>query len=235
VNAKKLIRLGFSAFLYDFVSTNLGTAMRSPMLRTNVVPTVILVVILFATTMSSAQTSDELILRDDFDSELLLDWEVVRPDPSHASLEMHPGKLTITTQYGSLQRSQDTAKNLYFIAPPEGMSDFVVTTCIEDFLPETHWQQAGLMFWDDDGDNFIKWVRDAHSMNYPLLNAYWESDHDAPHARIYSVEIPKEKFWLRVIKRGELYQCLASVDGENFVTYAIIPYNDGTPTKSLSG
>jgi uncharacterized protein (TIGR03067 family) len=189
------------------------------------------VLFLLPLAIAKAQSPDDFILRDDFDSELSLDWEVVRPDPSHASLETHPGKLTITTQYGSIHMTQTTAKNMHFLDVPEGMDDFVVTTCIEEFLPETHWQQAGIMFWDDDDDNFIKWVRDCPTLDFPVLNVNWEIEQTDNRGRAYPVEFPKEKFWLRVIKRGELYQCLASVDGETFTTYAVIPYKDGTPTK----
>ena len=34
-----------------------------------------------------------------------------------------------------------------------------------------------------------------------------------------------------MIKRGKLYQCLASVDGKAFTTYAVIPWEKGSPTK----
>ena len=38
-------------------------------------------------------------------------------------------------------------------------------------------------------------------------------------------------FWLRVIKRGTYYQCMASVDGKTFTTYAVIPWETGTTKK----
>ena len=39
---------------------------------------------------------------DAFDGKFALKWEPVRPDPTHISLEKNPGKLTITTQRGSI-------------------------------------------------------------------------------------------------------------------------------------
>lgn len=179
---------------------------------------------------SRAETPGDLPLRDEFDSKLTLDWETIRPDPTHLSLETHPGKLTITTQYGSIHQAQTTAKNLFFIDVPEGVDDFVATTCVENFLPEAIWQQAGLLFYDDDDDNFIKWVRDFSSQRFPVLNANWEIDQadDRVHA---PVEMSKERFWLRVIKRGNHYQCAASLDGKEFTTYAVIPWGDGSPKK----
>lgn len=170
-----------------------------------------------------------LPLRDDFDSKLTLNWETVRPDPTHMSLESHPGKLTITTQYGSIHQAQTTAKNLFFVDVPEGLEDFVVTTCVEHFLPEMIWQQAGLMFYNDD-DNYIKWVRDYTNRGYPVLNVNWEIAQQNKGA-FAPIEVSKERFWLRAIKRGNVYQCLASLDGESWTTYFAIPWGDGNVKK----
>ena len=203
--------------------------MRSGFLLLNMSLAVASAALILVPGSSRAEKPGGLPLRDDFDSKLALDWETIRPDPTHMSLEAHPGKLTITTQYGSIHQAQTTAKNLLFIDTPEGVDDFVVTTCIEDFLPETAWQQAGLLFYDDD-DNFIKWVRDYTSQGYPVLNAHYEIDQKFKGTSC-PVEVSKERFWLRVIKRGNLYQCLASVDGKTFTTYGVIPWADGSPKK----
>ncbi len=176
-----------------------------------------------------ADAPDSLPARDDFESKFALKWETIRPDPTHMSLESHPGKLTITTQYGSIHKAQTTAKNLLFLDVPEGLNDFVATTCVEDFLPETPWQQAGLMFYNDD-DHFIKWVRDYTSRGFPVLNCNWEIIplNTGVHA---PVEISKEKLWLRVIKRGNIFQCLASEDGKTWTTYFDMPWGDGSLKK----
>lgn len=178
---------------------------------------------------SPAATPDGLPLRDDFDSKLTLDWKTIRPDPTHLSLKTHPGKLTITTQYGLINGSANSAKNLFLTEIPKGLDEFVVTTCIEGFLPETHWQQAGLLFYDDD-DHYVKWVRDFTNVGYPVLNAFTESLPKKTITRC-AVEIGKVPFWLRVIKRGTQYQCMASLDGKSFTTYAVIPWETGTTKK----
>ena len=194
----------------------------------------VLMVVLFASTMMLASVPAEEpegpVLRDDFDSKFTLDWKTIRPDPTHMSLETHPGKLTITTQYGSIHKAQTTAKNLQFIDLPEGLEDFVATTCVENFLPEKIWQQAGMMFYDDD-DNFIKWVRDYVGRGYPVLNVNWEINQSENRGVQAPVEVSKEKFWLRTIKRGNLYHCLASEDGKKWTTYFIMPWGDGTLKK----
>jgi len=184
----------------------------------------------FSLGKASAESPAELPMRDDFDGKLTLDWETVRPDPTHVSLESHPGRLTITTQYGSIHQAQTTAKNLMFIEPPADLETYVITTCIEDFLPTTIWQQAGLMILDDE-DNFIKWVFDYHSGDFPILNMHWEIDQKSFGA-IAPVEVNTERFWLRVIKRGDQFQFLASMDdGKSFTTYGVIPWGDGSPKK----
>ena len=175
------------------------------------------------------QKTPELPMRDDFDSKLTLPWKIIRPDPTHVSLESHPGKLTITTQYGSIHKEQTTAKNLYFVDVPEGLKDFVATTCVEDFLPEKSWQQAGIMFHNDD-DTFIKWVRDYTGQGYPVLNVNWEInlENKGVHS---SIKVSKERFWLRTIKRGNVYQCLASEDGKTWTTHFVVPWGDGKLKK----
>ena len=57
-----------------------------------------------------AGAPDKLPARDDFESKFALNWETIRPDPTHLSLDSHPGKLTITTQYGSIHQAQTTAR-----------------------------------------------------------------------------------------------------------------------------
>lgn len=111
--------------------------MRSGFMLLNISLAVVWATLVLVPNSSLAEKPADLLLRDDFDSKLSLDWETIRPDPSHFSLKTHSGKLTITTQYGSIHQAQTTAKNLLFIDIPEGVNDFVVTTCIEDFIPET--------------------------------------------------------------------------------------------------
>ncbi|OHB76407.1 MAG: hypothetical protein A2W31_09660 [Planctomycetes bacterium RBG_16_64_10] len=203
--------------------------MRSGFYMVSIRLAVVSAVLLMVPFSARTETPGNGPLRDDFDSKLALDWETIRPDPTHVSLETHPGKLTITTQYGSIYQTQTTAKNLFFIEAPAGIDDFVVTTCIEDFLPETAWQQAGLMIYDDD-DNYIKWVRECSHYGYPVLNIVCETE-QTPKGINCPVEVSKERFWLRIIKRGNLYQCAASLDDKTFTTYGVIPWGDGSPRK----
>ncbi len=202
--------------------------MRSCSLRQTVLLATLTALAILVPGSSGAEEPGGLPLRDEFDSKLTLDWETIRHDPTHLSLKTHPGKLTITTQYGSIHGTQTTAKNLFFVDVPEGLDDFVVTTQIENFLPETEWQQAGLLFYNDD-DHYLKWVRD-YNQGSPDINAFWENGVE-PQGAKSTVEVSKERFWLRVIKRGNLYQCAASLDGKTFTTYGVIPWADGSPKK----
>ena len=176
-----------------------------------------------------AETPGDPPIRDDFDSKLALDWKTIRPDPTHVSLETHPGKLTITTQYGSFHGAQTSAKNLLLIDVPKGMDDFVITTCIEDFLPESDWQQAGLLIYEGDDDH-LKWVRDHFGLGFPVLNVVTELKRER-FASTCPAELSKERFWLRVIKRGDQYQCAASADGEEFITYCVLPWLHHAPKR----
>src|SRR5262245_39364324 len=67
---------------------------------------------------------------DSFNGKLRLKWEIVRPDAKHYSLTRNKGKLTITTQKGTIHLSDPNAakvRNLFLIGNPCGRGrDFEV-------------------------------------------------------------------------------------------------------------
>jgi uncharacterized protein (TIGR03067 family) len=159
---------------------------------------------------------------DGFDEKLELDWKIIRPDPTHVSLDKTPGKLTITTQTSSIHLNETgrnarvPAKNLYLIRGPsaEG-NDFVLTTCIESFHPREYSHQAGLLVYDDD-DNYFKWVIEWNG-GRPRFNLLRETDQQS----IIEVrpDVPEaQRVWLRLIKRGNLYERSFSTDGEEYLS-----------------
>ena len=177
---------------------------------------------------------------DGFDGELALEWKPVRPDPTHVSLEKNPGKLTITTQRGSIHGAEKEdaygakiqAKNLYLIRnPADGDGDFVATTCVESFSPQTYWQQAGLMVYDDD-DNYIKWDLEWHGGSpagvtiVNLLESEQRSDLSA-----VMPEADFKKCWLRLTKRGDAYEHAYSTDGKTFIVAGEKIWGNGAPKR----
>ena len=104
-------------------------------------------------------------IREPFNGKLRLKWTIIRPDDKHWSLKKNKGKLTITTQRGSIHgetAKADLAKNLFLLKNPFSRSaDFEVSVCVSDFEPTAFYHQAGLILYDDD-DNYLKFV--------------WESD-----------------------------------------------------------
>jgi uncharacterized protein (TIGR03067 family) len=187
------------------------------------------------------QAGKDVQAYDDFDGKLAIEWAPVRPDPTHVSLDKHPGNLTITTQRGSIHANQDTdpltlgarAKNLYLIPTPASDSgDFVMTTRVVSFAPTTSWQQAGLMVYDDD-DNYLKcdleWSRGAPSDIRPV---YLRETDAKSHVVSATPNKKCNTFWLRVTKRGALYEYTYSTDGEDYALVQEKPWGDGTP-KSI--
>ena len=200
-------------------------------------------VVLFSLGWSvSGGFADESAFRayDEFDGKLALKWGPVRPDATHASLEKNPGKFTITTQRGSIHGDEKNdafgegiqAKNLYLIPnPADGDGDFVATTCIESFSPETHWQQAGLIVYDDD-DNYLKWDLEWDRNSPAGVSIVFLQETDG--RSDYSATMPEadtEKFWLRLIKRGHAYQYSFSTDGEKFTVAGEESWRDGAPKR----
>ncbi len=165
---------------------------------------------------------------DRFDEKFELNWEPVRPDPTHVSLTKNPGKLTITTQGGGVYGSVGpSAKNFYLIRNPvaEG-GDFVLTTCIESFKPTANWQQAGLLVYDDD-DNYLKcdieWNGSAVQLKFIR-----ETDGE-PINETDRSGVEQERIWIRLIKRGKTYERAYSTDGNKFVSAGERDWGNGNP------
>ena len=172
---------------------------------------------------------------DPFDGKLGLDWKPVRPDPTHVSLERNPGKLTITTQPGSIYAAEleiehnVTAKNIYLIPnPAPGDDGFVVTTCIESFHPKKPYQQAGLIVYDDD-DNYLKWVMEFARYAPSFTFIYETNRSTVGDYNGVRNESKLERFWLRLMKRGNFYQYAYSIDGDEFTVVDEIVWGDATP------
>ena len=166
-------------------------------------------------------------LFDDFDGKLALDWKQIRPVPTHQSLTKSPGKLTITTQYGSIHRTgrPELAKNLFLIDIPQRDRDgFAATTVLEAFRPQMLYNQAGLLIYKDD-DNYLKFVCELSGTSGTTLNAILEQ---GGVSAVTNLRIPfeHERLWLRVIKRDKIYECSSSNDGKNFTSSADFTWDD---------
>ncbi|TWU09768.1 hypothetical protein Poly21_55130 [Allorhodopirellula heiligendammensis] len=174
-----------------------------------------------------------ILLSDAFDGGSRLDWQPVRPDPSHVSLERHPGKLTITTQAGSIggragSRPVPLTQNLYLVAnPTEGNRDFVITTCIESFLPRMKYQQAGVLVYDDD-DNYLKCGLEA-SDTWVGIKYMRETDGFRLVNTDDAVKLT-DRIWIRITKRGNVYERSYSSDGKTFRSQGEEVWGNGRPT-----
>jgi regulation of enolase protein 1 (concanavalin A-like superfamily) len=177
---------------------------------------------------------------DDFDGKLGLNWQPVRHDPTHLSLSKNPGKLTITTQRGSIHGEEQKdafgegiqAKNILLIDNPLSKDmDFVATTCVSGFTPVAPYQQAGLIVYNDD-DNYIKW---GYEYNWPegegqVLCILSETD---AKSTFRYVESPSglRRYWLRLTKRGTRYEYAFSTDGKEFKVHGDKEWGDGSPKQ----
>ncbi len=172
---------------------------------------------------------------DDFDGKLALDWEVIRPDSTHASLEKNPGKLTISSQYGGFHgdasdtRGTHPGNNLYMIPVPQDGGDFVVTTCLEDFHPTGRYQQAGPVIYDDH-DNYFKALVGVGRSNV-LIGSSWEERSYLEGKDIPARNMQWDRTWLRIIKRGNAYEALYSLDGKEYTRINEHVWEDGSPER----
>jgi regulation of enolase protein 1 (concanavalin A-like superfamily) len=165
------------------------------------------------------------VAHESFDGKFNLNWQPVRHDASHVSLKKNKGKLTITTQRGTIHadekvRGEPSAKNIFVLQNPLAAdTDFVITTCVSDFKPAEKYHQAGLICYDDD-DNYVKWVYeysyvDGDSTAFALVretNAKPDHDHVPAGAAL-------KRIWLRLTRRGTKFEYASSTDGDLFTVH----------------
>ncbi|MCC9657075.1 DUF1349 domain-containing protein [Rhodopirellula sp. JC737] len=171
---------------------------------------------------------------DDFDGKVDELWDPLRPDPNRVSLTSHPGKLTLKTHFGSLggnalTRRTPLTRNVYLVPNPvEDDGDFAVTTCIESFRPVKNFQQVGLVIYNDD-DNYLKFDYE-HSGRHAGFKHMREKD---TYRLVDTDEFmePADRLWLRVIKRGNVYERAFSTDGEKYKVIGAAVWGDGSPQQ----
>lgn len=166
-------------------------------------------------------------LFDDFDRKLNLDWNIMGVDPSHWSLDKVPGSLTITTEDGTFTRERTGYKNIFVIDfPGDGSEDFQVTTCVSHYNPHDLWNRAGLILWNDKGNNFL-FVYEYGEGPPPnnarklLFTVAREIDDISLHGW-YETEQVRQKMWLRITKRDNSYILSHSKDGQSFMPMKVI-------------
>ena len=146
---------------------------------------------------------------DQFDS-LNLDsrWEWVREDPTHWSLTDRPGLLRITTQEGSMHKSDNTGKNILLTNP--ALEDFQITTKVT-FSPIENFHSAAVVIYQDD-DNYIQ--LDRRYSNLDMITFRLEE------GGIFSgwgITETATTVYLRIVKFGDVYASSYSIDGNNWI------------------
>ncbi|MCI0700908.1 MAG: DUF1349 domain-containing protein [Planctomycetia bacterium] len=182
--------------------------------------------------------SPTLVASDTFDGKFHLRWKPVRPDAKYVSLTKNKGKLTITTQRGSIHadevtRNDPPAKNIYLIDNPlPDDADFEVITCISGFLPKQEYQQAALILYNDD-DNYLKW---SYEFSYVkggsvALGLIRETKAKTEHDHVAPPEKADVKLWLRLTKRKNSYEYASSTDGKAFDVHGERDWGEKAPLQ----
>jgi regulation of enolase protein 1 (concanavalin A-like superfamily) len=176
-----------------------------------------------------------------FNEKFRLNWKPVRPDQKHVSLTRNKGKLTITTQQGTIHadeqnRNEPKAKNIYLINNPlAGDADFEILTCISGFTPKQLYQQAGLLCYDDD-DNYIKltYEFDVNKGKGTDLALVRETNAVSKHDRAPSPADAK-KLWLRLTRRKGEYEYASSGDGKTWTVHGEVSWGDKEKAPARMG
>jgi regulation of enolase protein 1 (concanavalin A-like superfamily) len=158
-----------------------------------------------------------------FNGKLRLRWTIVRPDDKHWSLTKNKGKLTITTQRGSIHGEtpkNDLARNLFLLENPYTRNaDFAVSVCVADFKPSANYNQGGLLLYDDD-DNYVKFTCEYSSVKKDKRILVMMRETAArPEHKLADLPGGATKIWLRLTKRKSKYEYASSADGKKWTVH----------------
>jgi regulation of enolase protein 1 (concanavalin A-like superfamily) len=172
-------------------------------------------------------------LIESFNGKFRLSWKVERPDKDRWSLTKNKGKLTITTQRGTIhraaQRKDELAKNLFLVGNPYRGGDFEVSVCVCDFEPTALYQQAGLLLYADDNTH-VKFVWESKGDGSTHLVYIRETEDRSDLLRAATPE-NKGKVWLRLTRRKSKYEYASSGDGKKWTIHGEEEWLDKAPAK----
>ncbi|MBL0174133.1 MAG: DUF1349 domain-containing protein [Ignavibacteria bacterium] len=142
-------------------------------------------------------------------------WTLTREDRAH--WRFTGAEYQITTQPGALNGPTfNNVRNMLLQPSPPG---FRMETKL-DFLPDSAFHNAGLMYWVDD-DNYVRvsrglWVQDSFAVNGVWLE--WELNALADFQFLDGIRA--NPIYLRLAKTGTLYEGSYSTDGITWTTIA---------------
>jgi regulation of enolase protein 1 (concanavalin A-like superfamily) len=111
-------------------------------------------------------------------------------------------------------------------------ADWIATTCVNGFAPETTYHQAGLIVYTDD-DNYLKWTyeynwRAGQGQTFHLVA---ETEGTPVHDQPEKSESGLKKYWLRLTKTGKQYTYWWSADGGQWTKAGEKTWGDGQPKR----
>jgi regulation of enolase protein 1 (concanavalin A-like superfamily) len=194
-----------------------------------------MIVVSAAPPRGGGEVQVEPAARESFNGKFRLKWQVVRPDVTHYSLTKNRGRLTLTTQRGTIHKKQqsdeDKIKNVFLIANPYGREgDFEVTVCVSDFEPTARYHQAGLILYDDD-DNYLKFVWESRGEKGDTHLVFLRET--AAESDILRAATPdnKGKVWLRLTKRKQKYEYASGIDGKTWAIHGGAEWGEKGPGR----
>ena len=106
-----------------------------------------------------------------------------------------------------------------------------MTTSISSFTPTVAYQQAALIFYDDD-DNYLKWSYEYNSRKggHQTICLVQETDAKVEHTHV-DIDASPKRIWLRLTRHGSEYEFASSTDGKTFTVHGQKEWGTGQPTS----
>lgn len=163
------------------------------------------------------------IFFDDFaNNQLRPEWDIRNQDAS--SFWFSDGNLVVKTLPGDLNTND--YQNLFIIRNPVNNCDLQVTIKVTSFQPNAVYQQINIVAYDNDNNSIRCGNVQGKGRVWQLgtkINGAWTAQNNGSNAS-------QSFFYVRLVKKGNLYQQYYSLDGKIFSpANGPVAYGDGTP------
>ncbi len=172
-----------------------------------------------------------MIFRDNFDKETLANHWTLGPElrqkrDDEWSLTANPGYLTILTQKADVYNITEDPVNFFLFTVP--YDNFEVTTRIL-FQPESNWEQAGIMLYEDK-KNYSSLARTQISGKQAIEPALIENSTTTQWRKNIS---NLKDIYLRMTKIDNQISYFYSVEGEDWIQVGSEPYVNWKSSKVI--
>lgn len=173
------------------------------------------IVLVTGSTINGKSASKLVVISLAASNELKESWEILNEDKAYWKLDEEKDSFHITTQYGSVWSTMDSAKNRVLTAFA-GDKENVTATVKMTGKTKSGWEEGGLMFYKD-ANNYIA-VQRKHAAGSPNINVVSEENGSPSELGGGNTvaDIDSQDIYLKIEKQGNKLTGSYSADGQTW-------------------